>query len=721
MIQGINTVDSLLDVSDKISSNQFTIEKLIVFNKSVNIQVPLYQRLYVWGIEEVKLFIEDISEAFVQEKSSYYIGNMMFANKQSYNDIFIDLIDGQQRFTTLWLTSILLSKYNNDLKKFAFIENRPRLSFVSRPNVNDFFKSLENKNIDVLNNQNPYFGVIDFSIEPLKNGLENIYNALKDVVVKFNWSEADLTQFSSYLFSNILMVQTTVPLKNDLNQIFESLNSGGKQLENHQILKSRLLKVLKAANLPKDEIDILVYKWDAASKMNLYLERSVYSITSNNWETTIRSQVWNTEFKSNKSSDYFDLRNYNNSTIEPISLIKILEESVDADSINKEGKSQQETSKSIISYSQFLLHILRVYNLIYKIETVVPVDSQNLLAYYNTINGEFSNSENVKKYIELVFDLRYLFDKYVIRWSSENQDSLLLNKIYYNKTTSGSKTSFSVRREFVTENKQISLLQSVMYIVQEFKTQYWITSYLHYLYNRYHIENVDEDYNTSINEALLFLEKMDNYFYCQKTEEERIMSSLSFQNLTELFTNKEIGDYNYVERQLNKLNGTNFFRYWFYKVEYLLWKNRLKFKSLLTEDEYLLWEEFRINFKKSIEHIYPQSKDGFLNNTDDIDFENTDKTELKDYFGNLVLLTVSENSEYGNMSVDDKKTKYKLKLIENHIDALKSSLIFNLVDQDNDNWQKGIWNYSKAKYHLQEQILPIFKQELCPTNTQKIN
>ena len=116
MIQGVNTVDSLLDVSDKISSNQFTIEKLIVFNKTVNIQVPLYQRLYVWGIAEIKLFIEDISEAFVQKKPSYYIGNMMFANTQSYDDIIIDLIDGQQRFTTLWLTSILLSKYNKDLK-----------------------------------------------------------------------------------------------------------------------------------------------------------------------------------------------------------------------------------------------------------------------------------------------------------------------------------------------------------------------------------------------------------------------------------------------------------------------------------------------------------------------------------------------------------------------------------------------------------------------------
>ncbi|WP_313375266.1 DUF262 domain-containing HNH endonuclease family protein [Chishuiella sp.] len=720
-MRGINSIDNLLDISDSISSNQFTIEKLIVFNKTINIQVPLYQRLYVWDLEEVKLFIEDISEAFTQNKHSYYIGNMMFANKQSHNNIFIDLIDGQQRFTTLWLTSILLGKYSSDLKRFAFIEKEPRLSFVSRPKVNEFFKSLENKNIDNLNNQNPFFGGIDFSIEPLKNGLENIYNAIKDVVVKYKWNESKLAQFSTYIFSNILMVQTTVPAKNDLNQIFESLNSGGKQLENHQILKSRFLKVLKSSSISKNEIDVLVYKWDAASKMNLHLERCIYSITSNNWETTMKGQVWNADFKSNKADDYFDLKNYNNSTIDPVSLIDILEKTEDADYLINEGKAQQENTKSIIGFSQFLLHSLRVYHLVYNIDKVVPVDSQNLLTYFDTANGVFSNPKNVKQFIELVFDLRYLFDKYVIRWSSENLDTLLLDKIYFNKTNSGNKVSYSVRREFVNENKQISLLQSVMYIVQEFKTQYWLTSYLHYLYNRYYTEHVLEDYNEAITQSVLFLEKLDTYFYCQKTSAEQNMSSLSFQNLTEVFKGNNIGDYNYIESELKKLNGTNFYRYWFYKVEYLLWKNRLAYKSLLSDNEYLLWEDFKINFKKSIEHIYPQSKDGFESETDRMFYKDIKEPILKDYFGNLVLLTVSENAEYGNMSVDDKKTKYKLKLSDNHIDALKSSLIFNLVDQENADWQKGGWNYSKAQYHLEKQILPIFKQELCTTNTQKIN
>lgn len=721
MIQGIKSINHLLDVSNEITSNQFTIQKLIKFNKSVNIQVPLYQRLYVWDLEEIKLFIEDISEAFVDKKQSYYIGNMMFANKQSYNDIYIDLIDGQQRFTTLWLISILLSKYNNDLKRFAFLEQQPRLSFVSRPKVNDFFKSLAVKYIDVLDNQNLFFGSIDFSIEPLKNGLENIYNAIKDVVVKNNWKKDDLTEFSSYIFSNILMVQTTVPIGNDLNQIFESLNSGGKQLENHQILKSRFLKVLKSGNISKNEIDVLVYKWDATSKMNLYLERSIYSITSNNWETTMSSKVWNSDFISNKADESFDLNNYNNTTIDPISLLSILETEDDSIHSAVEGKTQLENTKSIIGFSQFLLHSLRVHNIIYKIDGIVPVDSQNLLSYFDTTEGFFSNSENVKKFIELIFDLRYLFDRYVIRWSGENQDTLLLNKVYYNRSTSGNKISYSVRREFVNENKQISLLQSVFYIVQEFKTQYWLTSYLHYLYNRYFESNNTEEYNEAIIQSVSFLENLDNYFYCQKTPAEQNMSALSFQNFTTVFNNDVVGDYNYVESDLKKLNGTNFYRYWFYKVEYLLWKNRSKYKNILSDSEYFLWEEFKINFKKSIEHIYPQSRNGFENELDKKDFEHIENPILKDYFGNLVLLTVSENSEYGRMSVDDKKTKYKLKLIDNHIDALKSSLIFNLVDREIDNCQKGIWNYTKAKYHLENQILPLFKQELCPTNTQKIN
>lgn len=367
-MKGLIKIDEMLDTSNAITSNKFNLKSLIALNKTVNIQIPLYQRLYVWELEEVKLFIEDISEAFLQKKNFYYIGNMMFGNKQDYHNIIIDLIDGQQRFTTLWLTSILLGKYSIDLKKFGFIDNKPRLSFISRLQVNDFFKNLQKMDIDLLDRNNPYFGNVDCTIEPLKNGLENIYNSLKEVIEKYHWIEKDLEAFSNYIFTQLLMVQTTVPLNNDLNQIFESLNSGGKQLENHQILKSRLFKVLKLSSTYSiEEINELVYKWDAASKMNIYIERAVYSVTSNNWEQTLNNKVWNSDFETNNSIDYFQLNKYTTSNVDPISLLDILEGNVDDPTVHDEGKKQAENVKSIISFSQFLLHTLRVYYLIKKI------------------------------------------------------------------------------------------------------------------------------------------------------------------------------------------------------------------------------------------------------------------------------------------------------------------------------------------------------------------
>lgn len=718
---GLNTIDEVLKVEEEITSSYFSLEMLLNLSNSVYLQIPLYQRLYVWKIEEVKLFIEDISEAFIDSQQSYYIGNMMFANNTKADRIVIDLIDGQQRFTTLWLMSIVLGEYNDSLKAFSFVNNEPRLNFTSRDNVNKFFNQLGENTIDVLNNKNINFNLNPQSnesidgIEPLIGGITNIYNSLKEVIIKHDWKAGCLFDFGNYILKNLVMVQTTVPSRNNLNQIFESLNSGGKQLENHQILKSRFLKVLKKEGLTREEIDVLVYKWEACSKMNLYLERSVYSITSESWEDVIQPQIWNQSVESNQSEKHFQLRHYISNSREPIDLLSILKHDA-AEMQPDKSKEEVENSRSIISFSQFLLHTLRVYNLTQDINNVVPVDSKNLLVFFNTEKGEFSTSENVQKFIDLLFDLRFLFDKYVIKRTSEeeeNQDSLLVNKVYYNQNKNNNKNSYSVRREFVEGNKQLSLAQSVLYIVQEFKTQYWITPFLYHLYDRYFEKKVEENYEDSINSALLFIEKLDNYFYCQKKESEN-MSELSFKNYTPIFNKGITGDFNFVSKKLGKLNGTFFFRYWFYKTEYLIWKYRNDFKDLLQDSEFELWNKYKITFKTSIEHIFPQSKGGFENTLDRVLYQEIENPILKDFFGNLVLLTVSENSEYGAMEVDDKKTKFKLKLRDNSIDSLKSSLIFKLVDEESEeyDWTAGVWSFSKAKYHLEKQILPLFQKHL---------
>ncbi|KQM31814.1 DUF262 domain-containing protein [Chryseobacterium sp. Leaf201] len=720
-MKGLLKIDTLLSTKNYITSNELTLEQLILFDTPINIQIPLYQRLYVWDVEEIKLFIEDVSDAYISGKDFYYIGNMMFANTKNGDNIQIDLIDGQQRFTTLWLTSILLKSYSKNLTEFAFINDEPRLNFTSRDEVNEFFKSLLNIKINLLNNSNLSFNQNNPSLEPIVNGLLNIFNFIKEVSVNNEWSKNDLCAFSDFIFKKLQMVQTTVPMDNDLNQIFESLNSGGKQLVNHQILKSRFLKVLKKDNDLKNEIDSLVYKWDSASNMNLYLERSVYNLTNATWEDVIKKDVWRMDKYSFLSKEYFQFTEFSTHSIPPISLQTILDNSNDNEiKESKIGKKQQDSVKSIVSFSQFLLHSLRVFYLQKGISKLIPVDSKNLLLYFDIEKNLFSESKVIKEFINLMFDLRFLFDTFIVKWSTEDgeSESLLINKCYFNQ----SNKSYSVRREYLEGNKQLALVQSVLYITQESKTQYWITPFLNYLYKRYITLGITESYDDAIKNAVFFTENLDNFFYCQNNSLD--MSTLSFKDFTNDFK-VNAGDYKYVRSNLKSLNGTNFFRYWFYKTEYLLWKYKEDFEYDVSSDEFHLWKNYKITFKTSIEHIFPQSKSGFETKIDKKDFEKIDNPILKDYFGNLVLLSVSENSEYGKADVDDKKTKYKLKLNNQYIDSLKSSLIFNLVDKELDGVQKGIWNYSKAKYHMRNQILKIHKKHLrnnlCPTNTQKIN
>lgn len=106
--------------------------------------------------------------------------------------------------------------------------------------------------------------------------------------------------------------------------------------------------------------------------------------------------------------------------------------------------------------------------------------------------------------------------------------------------------------------------------------------------------------------------------------------------------------------------GTKFQHYWFQKLEYLLWKNWAFQKT----NEF---ENYRIVSRNSIEHIYPQNPENPVKNP---------KMEDKylHSFGNLVLLNVSQNSEYSNKSVDEKKSMFRNR--NNNYDTLKSYNIF---------------------------------------------
>lgn len=116
-----------------------------------NIQIPDYQRPYRWDKEKVKELLEDLKEFFIEKPEpdlDYYIGGILLYNNKQEN--CFEIIDGQQRLTTLNLISYVLSDtiqqgqnfhYNNHI---SFYHIKTNYQFLNEQL--ELIKLLEQKN-----------------------------------------------------------------------------------------------------------------------------------------------------------------------------------------------------------------------------------------------------------------------------------------------------------------------------------------------------------------------------------------------------------------------------------------------------------------------------------------------------------------------------------------------------------------------------------------------
>ena len=95
-------------------------------------EIPIYQRNYAWGKEEIEALIQDVYDAYKQDAQKvYYIGTLVTFHK---GDRVYEVIDGQQRLTTLRLILHAL--------EIAQVQNR--LTYRARKKSDDTLKSIPN-------------------------------------------------------------------------------------------------------------------------------------------------------------------------------------------------------------------------------------------------------------------------------------------------------------------------------------------------------------------------------------------------------------------------------------------------------------------------------------------------------------------------------------------------------------------------------------------------
>lgn len=132
-----------LPLKEQSIAELYNVAELYNGNKATY-EVPIYQRNYAWEEDEITALIQDVYDAYLKSKNggsknNYYIGTLVSYHK---GDQVYEVIDGQQRLTTIYLVLSALKKVH--------IQNK--LTYRARKKSNDTIKSIPKFEIDEKDN-----------------------------------------------------------------------------------------------------------------------------------------------------------------------------------------------------------------------------------------------------------------------------------------------------------------------------------------------------------------------------------------------------------------------------------------------------------------------------------------------------------------------------------------------------------------------------------------
>ncbi|RGN78722.1 DUF262 domain-containing protein [Segatella copri] len=210
-----------------MNTYRYTPEKIV--EEKLIFSIPLYQRLFSWGEEQVKGLLYDLKNHFdpdLDNGTPYYLGMLSCIKSGNHND----LIDGQQRFTVMILLAIVLRNYYE--KWNGFLDGGKRLRFMSRTKDNEYLTAVINRQVEILDpNRKMEDGkkiIFDFMVSQFSS------DDMRESFAKSAYTRM------SFFFSELPLSYASNPAS--LNKYFEAMNAGGKGLEQHEILKVKLMQ-----------------------------------------------------------------------------------------------------------------------------------------------------------------------------------------------------------------------------------------------------------------------------------------------------------------------------------------------------------------------------------------------------------------------------------------------------------------------------------------------
>lgn len=193
------------------------LEEKIISEITGNFIIEAYQRGYRWGKDEVERLLEDINE--IPDGQKYCLQPIVVKN---VNGVF-ELIDGQQRLTTLYL----IMKYLN-----AYVDINYSIEYTTRKSENGHKGSRELlETIDTID------------LESSSSNIDELFIKKAYSLVKkwFNGEKSKMMNFSNKLQKYVTIIWYEVDDDEDSVSIFTRLNIGKISLTNAELVKALFL------------------------------------------------------------------------------------------------------------------------------------------------------------------------------------------------------------------------------------------------------------------------------------------------------------------------------------------------------------------------------------------------------------------------------------------------------------------------------------------------
>lgn len=407
-----------------------------MFNKYKIINVPYYQRDYVWGSRNsgrnLYKFIDDIFTQYqTNPESDYFIGTLAFCSERTN-----DVIDGQQRITSIVLILSMLAK----LKCSQEIKDKNKQFLVNNDNFiiqeSDYLTEELKFNLELPCNFSyaKYNVHIDKTIEKITSQInqdwsgynENWYDSLYEYIlnhIKFIWLEYTNIGDSLKYFLNInsLSIQLTQ------SDIFYSILSQSLRISNNVrsifTIKQRIAKLSEYKGLERDAEG---YKYDQGTKKGIdniiYMFLNAYYQKDNNImflnETGIGK--WLSFYRNDVFQDQLKAKDFTDNFIQYLDDLEVLLKHFTNDSsVGLSHSSSLYTSWIMLQYENYF-DLLRMLTELFRIRHNY-YDNGNNIYLTGSKNIDITELQEISKRLNLTLILNY------IRNSNKRLDGFITN------------------------------------------------------------------------------------------------------------------------------------------------------------------------------------------------------------------------------------------------------------------------------------------------------